>query len=284
MALLDTSPSPASATPKRRWRPKASYVIVAVLVAYAVIMPLVAPDNAITVNPARRFQPPFGATWFGTDNLGRDLGTLGAIGLRTSLLISALVVALAGIIGWTVGAISAYAGGWIDDVLGRVMDAFNTFPGIILAISLTAALGPSFWTLIWVLVMVTWVNYGRVVRARVLAMKNEEYIVAARSYGASPVFVLVRHVWPNTIDLVLSVAMGQIANVMLAESSITFLGFGLQPPDVSLGSIIYQYQAAFDTRPWLFFWPAFFIIAIALTINFIGDGLRDALDPYLQNR
>lgn len=217
---------------------KISYVIVFVLVAFAIIFPLLAPANALTVTPARRFSPPFGATLFGTDNLGRDLGVLVAIGLRTSLIISALVVVISGIIGWLLGAISAYAGGWVDDVLGRIMDAFNTFPGIILAISLTTALGPGFWTLIWVLVAVTWVNYARVIRARVLALKSEEYIIASRSYGASSIFVLTRHIWPNTTDLVASIALGQIANVMLAESTITFLGFGLQPPNVSLGLII----------------------------------------------
>lgn len=219
-------------------RIKFSYVVVFLLIAFAIVMPLVAPANALTVNPARRFSPPFGATLFGTDNLGRDLGALVAIGLRTSLVISALVVLISGVIGWFLGAVSAYAGGWIDDVLGRVMDAFNTFPGIILAISLTTALGPGFWTLIWVLVAVTWVNYARVVRARVLALKSEEHIIASRSYGASGSFVLLKHIWPNTTDLVASIALGQIANVMLAESTITFLGFGLQPPNVSLGLII----------------------------------------------
>lgn len=217
-----------------------SHLIVLLLVAFAVLVPLLSPDNAMAVNPARRFSPPLGATFFGTDNLGRDLGVLVAVGLRTSLLIAVMVVVISGIVGWLIGALSAYAGGWIDDVLGRIMDAFNAFPGIILAIALTTALGPSFWTLIAVLVGVTWVNYARVVRARVLSLKNEEYIVASRLYGARQHFVLFRHIWPNTVDLVISVALAQIANVMLAESTITFLGFGLQPPDVSLGLIITQ--------------------------------------------
>ena len=174
----------------------------------------------------------------GTDHLGRDLGVLVAVGLRTSLIIAALVVTCGGVLGWIIGAISAYAGGWIDDVLGRIMDAFNAIPGIILAIALTTALGPSFSTLIVVLILVTWVNYARVIRARVLSLKNEEYIIASQLYGARSALVLVRHIWPNTVDLVVSVALAQVANVMLAESSITFLGFGLQPPDVSLGLII----------------------------------------------
>lgn len=217
-----------------------SHLMVLLLLAFAILVPLMSADNAMTVNPARRFSPPLGATLFGTDNLGRDLGVLVAVGLRTSLLIALLVVSISGVLGWMIGALSAYAGGWIDDVLGRIMDAFNAFPGIILAIALTTALGPSFWTLIAVLVAVTWVNFARVVRARVLSLKNEEYIIASRLYGARQHFVLLRHVWPNTVDLVISVALAQIANVMLAESTITFLGFGLQPPDVSLGLIITQ--------------------------------------------
>lgn len=237
--LADPSPRPRLAMRFLRHL-RVSHVIVLLLVAFAVIVPLVSPDNAMAVNPARRFSPPLGATFFGTDNLGRDLGVLVAVGLRTSLLIALLVVIISGVLGWLVGAMSAYAGGWIDDVLGRIMDAFNAFPGIILAIALTTALGPSFGTLIAVLVAVTWVNYARVVRARVLSLKNEEYIIASRLYGARQRFVLLRHIWPNTVDLVISVALAQIANVMLAESTITFLGFGLQPPDVSLGLIITQ--------------------------------------------
>lgn len=239
---LSTSPLALrrSSWGKIRRNIRISHLIVLLLVAFAVIMPLVSADNAMVVNPAKRFSPPFGATLFGTDNLGRDLGVLVAVGLRTSLLIALLVVVIAGILGWLIGAISAYAGGWIDDVLGRVMDAFNAFPGIILAIALTTAIGPSLGTLIAVLVGVTWVNYARVVRARVLSLKSEEYIVASRLYGARQHFVLIRHIWPNTVDLVISVALAQIANVMLAESTITFLGFGLQPPTVSLGLIITQ--------------------------------------------
>ena len=215
-----------------------SHLIVLVLLAFAIVVPLVSPDNAMAVNPARRFSPPLGATLFGTDHLGRDLGTLVAVGLRTSLLIAALVVVCGGLLGWTIGAVSAYAGGWIDDVLGRVMDAFNAIPGIILAIALTTALGPSFGTLIVVLILVTWVNYARVIRARVLSLKSEEYILASQLFGAGSRFVLLRLIWPNSVVLVVSVALAQVANVMLAESTITFLGFGLQPPDVSLGLII----------------------------------------------
>ena len=233
---------PATGRPARRRAVKfrISYVVILLLLAFTVIVPLVSPENALTVNPARRFSPPLGATFFGTDNLGRDLGMLVAVGLRTSVLIALLVVTISGVLGWLLGAVSAYTGGWIDDVLGRIMDAFNAFPGIILAIALTTAIGPSFGTLIAVLVGVTWVNYARVVRARVLSLKNEDYIVASRLYGARQHFVLFRHVWPNTVDLVISVALAQIANVMLAESTITFLGFGLQPPNVSLGLIITQ--------------------------------------------
>lgn len=238
------APSAAAPPPRRtigRWvvrHFRVSHLIVLVLVAFAIIIPTISPDNAMAVNPARRFSPPLGATLLGTDHLGRDLGVLVAVGLRTSLIIAALVVTCGGVLGWIIGAISAYAGGWIDDVLGRIMDAFNAIPGIILAIALTTALGPSFSTLIVVLILVTWVNYARVIRARVLSLKNEEYIIASQLYGARSALVLVRHIWPNTVDLVVSVALAQVANVMLAESTITFLGFGLQPPDVSLGLII----------------------------------------------
>ncbi|HTM78801.1 MAG TPA: ABC transporter permease [Devosia sp.] len=226
--------------PTRQWFGwfKLNYAIFFALAVYAIIVPLIAPDSAIAVNPARRFQPPFGATLLGTDHLGRDLGVLVAQGLRMSLLLALSVVAIGALLGWIVGACSAYLGGYVDGILNRIMDAFNAFPGIVLAIALTTALGSSIPTLIAVLVAATWVNYARVVRARVLSLKSEEYVVASRMYGASLFRVLTRHIWPNTADLLLSVALAQVANVMLAEATISFLGFGLQPPEISLGLLI----------------------------------------------
>lgn len=263
-----------SRLPSLRWRFTLSQAIVLLLVAFAIIMPLLAPENALTVNPARRFQGPFSATLFGTDHLGRDLGTLVAVGLRTSLLISLLVVSISGVIGWFIGAISAYVGGWIDNVLGRIMDAFNAFPGIILAIALTTALGPSFWTLICVLVLVTWVNYARVVRAQVLSLKRSEYIVASRMYGARADFVLFRHIWPNTVDLVVSIALAQVANVMLAESTITFLGFGLQPPSVSLGLIVTDTKDYLQINGYPVMFAGLVLVAICTSITMSVFAIR----------
>jgi ABC-type dipeptide/oligopeptide/nickel transport system permease subunit len=215
-----------------------AFAVAALLIAWAIIVPLVAATDAIEVDPGKRFAPPGTGALLGRDHLGRDLAVMVALGLRTSLLLSVVVVVVSGTVGWLAGAVGAYAGGVVDTFLGRVMDVFNAFPGIILAIALVTVLGPSYTSLVTVLVLVTWVNYGRVIRARVLSLRTDEYVVASRMYGTGMSRILSRHIFPNTTDLLLSVSLVQIPNVMLAESTISFLGFGLQPPDVSLGLLI----------------------------------------------
>ncbi|WP_236051344.1 ABC transporter permease [Nonomuraea cypriaca] len=207
-------------------------------VLFAFIVPLTIGPDALRVDPSRRFAAPAANALLGTDHLGRDLVAMIALGLRTSIVIALLVVVASSAVGWATGALSGYLGGAIDNVLSRVMDVFNAFPGLILAIALVTVLGPSFSTIVVVLILVTWVNYARVIRARVLSLKRSDYVVASRMYGTSTPRLLLRHVWPNTLDLMLSVSLVQIPNVMLAESTISFLGFGLQPPEVSLGLLI----------------------------------------------
>lgn len=235
-----TQPQPAARSVLRRVPPlvTAASVVALVLLLWALLVPLLSPADATAVDPARRFTPPGPDALLGTDHLGRDLASMIALGLRTSLLMALTVVAVSGALGWLVGAVGAYVGGVTDNVLGRLMDVFNAFPGIILAIALVTALSPSYGALVLVLVLVTWVNYGRVIRARVLSLRREEYIIASRMYGTSLGRILGRHLLPNTGDLLLSISLVQIPNVMLAESTISFLGFGLQPPQVSLGLLI----------------------------------------------
>lgn len=215
-----------------------AFAVAIASVLFAFIVPSTTGPDALSVDPSHRFAAPTAHALLGTDHLGRDLTAMIALGLRTSIIIALLVVVVSSIVGWATGALSGYVGGWIDDILSRVMDVFNAFPGLIMAIALVTVLGPSFLTIVVVLILVTWVNYARVVRARVLSLKRSDYVVASRMYGTSTPRLLLRHVWPNTLDLMLSVSLVQIPNVMLAESTISFLGFGLQPPDVSLGLLI----------------------------------------------
>jgi len=157
------------------------------------------------------------------------------------------------------------------------MDSFNAFPGLIMAISLVTALGQGFGTLAAVLVVATWVNYARVVRSRVLSLKNEEFVVAARMYGASRLRILSTHIWPNTLDLVAAIALVQIPNVMLAESTISFLGFGLQPPDVSLGLLITTEKDYLQTNGFPVIAAGAFLVAACSSIASLGLYLRQRL-------
>lgn len=251
-----------------------AYAVTVLAVVLAFSVPLLAGHDATAVNPARRFASPGDGTLLGTDHLGRDLGVMSAIGLRTSLLISLLVVAISCTVGWTLGATSAYLGGFVDNLLGRIMDLFNAFPGLILAIALVTVLGPSFGAIVLVLFLATWVNYARVIRARVLALRREEHVTASRMYGTSMPRILGRHIWPNTADLVLSISLVQIPNVMLAESTISFLGFGLQPPNVSLGLLIATEKDYLQTNGLPVLFAGGILVLVCASIATVGLDIR----------
>ena len=217
---------------------------------------------------------------FGQDDLGRDMFAVVMRGAQQSLMIVFVVGVIATIVGVLVGSLSGFFRGWTDQVLMRITDIVIIIPLIVL----TAVLGRKYGAsgavvLALVLGLASWTGLARLVRGDVLSLREREFVDAARVAGASSARIMFVHILPNSIGVIIVNTTLLMSATILTEAAIGFLGFGVQPPDVSLGSIIYQYQQAFDTRPWLFFWPAVFIILIALTINFIGDGLRDAFDP-----
>lgn len=250
---LRTPPDVVLTAPRRATRSKGltygSSIVVVVCIAYAVVVPLVASPDLVKVDPSQSFAPLSWEHPFGTDHLGRDMFALTALGLRTSLLIALAVVACSCVLGWVIGAAAGLSGGAVDGFLSRLMDIFNAFPGLILVIGLLTALGSNFATIVLVITLATWVNYGRVIRARVLEMRSEGFIVTSRLYGSSMSSILVRHVWPNTLGLVLAISLVQIPNVMLGEATVSFLGFGVQPPDVSLGLIINSEKDYLQVQP-----------------------------------
>jgi ABC-type dipeptide/oligopeptide/nickel transport system permease subunit len=217
---------------------------------------------------------------FGQDDLGRDMFAVVMRGTQQSLMIVFVVGIIATVVGVVIGSLSGFFRGWTDQVLMRITDIVIIIPLIVL----TAVLGRKYGAsgavvLALVLGLASWTGLARLVRGDVLSLREREFVDAARVAGASPARIMFVHILPNSIGVIIVNTTLLMSATILTEAAIGFLGFGVQPPDVSLGSIIYQYQQAFDTRPWLFFWPALFIILIALTINFIGDGLRDAFDP-----
>jgi peptide/nickel transport system permease protein len=216
----------------------------------------------------------------GQDSLGRDVFAEVMRGTQQSLMIVFVVGILSTVIGVVVGAVAGYFRGWVDSVLMRITDVIIIIPLIVL----TATLAHKYNTngsivLAIVLALASWPQLARLVRADVLGLREREFVDAARVAGASSGRIMFVHILPNAIGVILVNTTLLMAATILTEAALGFLGFGVQPPDVSLGSIVFQYENAFDTRPWLFFSPTLFVVIIALAVNFIGDGLRDAFDP-----
>jgi peptide/nickel transport system permease protein len=217
---------------------------------------------------------------FGQDSLGRDMFAEVMRGCQQSLMIVFIVGIVSTIVGVVVGAVAGFFRGWADSVLMRITDVVLIIPLIVL----TATLGHKFqasgsFVLAIVLALASWPQLARLVRGDVLGLREREFVDAARVAGARNSRIMFVHILPNAIGVIVVNTTLVMAATILTEAALGFLGFGVRAPDVSLGSIIFQYENAFDTRPWLFFWPAIFVVIIALTINFIGDGLRDAFDP-----
>ena len=221
---------------------------------------------------------------FGTDNLGYDLLAQVMRGAQRSLEIGLFVAVVTTAIGTVFGLVSGYYGGRIDNLMMRIVDLWLTFPLLVVAIVLgQKAENSTTWNgwfgVAIVLAGLSWASIARVIRGVVLSLREREYVDAARALGAKPSRIMFKHLLPNVVGPVIVNATIYVSIAILLESALSFLGFGVQPPDSSLGLLISQNQTAVDTRPWLFYFPGAFIVIIALTINFIGDGLRDALDP-----
>lgn len=219
---------------------------------------------------------------FGQDTTGKDYFALVMRGTQQSLIIALVVGVVSTVIGSVVGSIAGYFRGWIDSLLMRLTDLVIVIPLLVLAAVLgqmSSGLGAGILPLALVLGLVTWTSLARLVRGEVLSLREKEFVAASVAMGARPGRVILRHLLPNTVGVIVVNATFAIAAAILLETSLSFLGFGVKPPDSSLGLLISQYQNAFTTRPWLFWWPGMIILTIALTVNFLGDGLRDAFDP-----
>ena len=254
------------------------WTIVVCTALLAVLGPWMAPDPYVLDLPQRLNGP----SWqhpLGMDELGRDVLARLVVGARVSLLVGLTVVALSATIGVAVGAVAGYAGGWIDEVFGRLMDILLAFPGILLAIALVAVLGPSLNHVVLALVVIGWVSYARLVRGQVLKLRELEYVQAARALGARPVRVLVRHVVPATLPSVTVQATLGMAAAIISEASLSFLGLGVQPPTPSWGTMLDAGRSHLFDAPHLTIFPGMAIALLVLGFNFVGDALRDALDP-----
>jgi ABC-type dipeptide/oligopeptide/nickel transport system permease subunit len=216
---------------------------------------------------------------FGTDAVGKDQFAQVLRGTRISLGVAVLVALLATVVGTIWGAVAAYFGGFTDSLMMRISDLVLTLPLIAVAAMLGHNFGGSWWLIAFVIAGLYWAYVSRVARGVVLSLREKEFVEAAKALGASDWRIIMRHLIPNALGSVIVNATILVALAILLETALSYLGFGVTAPDTSLGLLVSESQTALTTRPWLFYFPGLFIIIIALTINFIGDGLRDALDP-----
>lgn len=265
-----------------RWR-NASLVTGAVatgiVCAMALLAPWIAPEDPAVQNTARRLEAPTVAHPFGLDDLGRDVFSRVVWGSRVSLYVGFSVVLLASTIGVALGAISGYFGGAIDTVIMRFADILLAFPGILLAIALVAVLGPSLDHVILALATIGWVGYARLVRGQVLKVRELEFVAAAKAMGARSLRIILRHVLPSVINPVIVMATLGLAGAILAEASLSFLGLGVQPPTPSWGAMLTAGRRYLGVANHLAIFPGFAIMLAVMGLNFLGDGLIDALDP-----
>jgi peptide/nickel transport system permease protein len=246
----------------------------------AVFAPLLSTHDPAQINLAARLSPPSAAHLFGTDELGRDVLARTLYGARVSLSVAVAVVGISAAIGFILGAIAGFYGGLADTIINvGLTNTFLALPGILLAVAVVAFLGPSLVNLIIALALAGWTNYARLVRAQVMAMKEREFVQAARSLGAGDMRLLLRHIFPNIVQpLIVQAAIGMAAAV-LAEATLSFLGLGVQPPIATWGSMLNAARSHLFESPYLVAFPAAAVALCVLAFNLLGDGLRDALDP-----
>ncbi len=258
----------------------AGVVLVLLFAMCAIFAPLLAPRDPAYIDLPSRLQPPSAAHWFGTDELGRDILSRVIYGARISMLVGSSVVAASLGIGLVLGSVAGYYGGKVDRFFNVVvMNAFLSFPGILLAIAFVAFLGPGIFNLILALSIGGWVGYARLVRAQVLAAREKEFVEAARALGASELRIVVRHILPNIIQPVIVQAAIGMAGAVLAEATMSFLGLGVPPPTPSWGSMLNDGRSHLFDAPHLVLFPAAVVMLAVLSFNFIGDALRDLMDP-----
>ena len=257
-------------------------VIVATMVLVAIFAPWIATYDVGATDLSMRYLAPSAAHWFGTDSTGRDIFSRVVFGSRISLQVGIIVVVVSTVIGTVLGAIAGYYGGWIDRIVsGYIFNVFLAFPGLLLAIAMVAFLGAGLNKLILALCIIGWVGYARLIRGQVLKVREYDFVQAARALGASDARILFIHILPNSIQpLIVQASLG-MAGAVLSEASLSFLGLGVPPPSPSWGVMIEEARdlSTLQAAPHALIFPGIAIALTVLAFNFIGDGLREYLDP-----
>ncbi|NCD16741.1 MAG: ABC transporter permease [Actinobacteria bacterium] len=291
-----TSPTPAGGVPAAEaqsrppaWRRTlgrllrrpvavASLVVLTIVVLLAILGQAIAPYDSNAVDIPNALQPPSGAHWFGTDELGRDVLSRVILSARVSMLVSLVSVSIALVAGVLLGLLAGYFGGWLDTVIMRVADVMFAFPVMLLAMAIVAILGPGLTTAMIAIGVVYIPIFARVTRASVLSVRTEPYVRAAVSLGATSSRIIAKHVLPNVTAPIIVQTSLSLAFAILSEAALSFLGLGVQPPDPSWGRMLYDARAFLDQAWWMSVFPGLAVFVTVLSFNLLGDALRDVLD------
>jgi peptide/nickel transport system permease protein len=278
----DALESPARRALRRLFKRKGAIVGLAVLAIFlvlAIFAPLIAPHDPIATSWSLVRKAPSAAHWLGTDELGRDVLARVIYGARASLLAGVISVSIALSVGVPLGLIAGYRGGFLDALISRITDAMLACPFLILAIALAAFLGPSLGNAMIAIGVTATPIFIRLTRGQVMSVKVEDYVEAARAMGNPPWRIALFHILPNIMPALLVQATLSVATAIIAEAALSFLGLGQQPPSPSWGSMLNAAQRFLTQAPWMAIWPGLAIFLVVLSLNLVGDGLRDALDP-----
>ena len=260
----------------------ASGAIIILLIVVALSAPYVTPFDPQAISRDKFVAPGVSGHWLGSDGIGRDILTRVMYGARISLYVGFLTVGFGTLAGALIGLVSGFAGGWVDLVIQRIVDAIQSFPAILLAMAIVSVIGPSTTNGVLAIALVVAVNNSRVVRGAVLSVKENTYIEAARSIGASPTRVMTRHILPNVVAPILILVSAGFGSAILIEGALSFLGLATQPPDASWGLMLSRGRESIETSPWLALFPGLAIAGTVLSFNLLGDVVRDVLDPRLR--
>ncbi|MBM6668720.1 ABC transporter permease [Lacrimispora saccharolytica] len=260
----------------------ASMIVLGLLVIMVIVGPIMRGYDYETMNVAEKNLGPSSKYWFGTDNLGRDLFSRIWVGARASLIIALVATALKLVFGTVYGALMAHFGGWVDEILMRIIEVLNSIPSMLLTILIMLVLGNNLFSLLVALSITAWCNTARQVRGMIKQLRESEYVYAAEVLGAKPVRIIVKHYIPNMLGILILDTATAIPSFIFTEAGLSFLGIGLQAPEISLGVLISMGQQNMDFYPSQLFFPCLILCVIVMAFNLLGDGLRDALDPRLR--
>jgi peptide/nickel transport system permease protein len=271
-----------------KWNFFIPVIVLALLILTAIFAPLIAPYSATSGNLQDRLLPPAFVSggnphyFLGTDVLGRDILSRIIYGSRISLSVSLIVIAITAAIGTAMGIIAGYLGGRTDAVLMRITDIAMAFPGILIAMLLATALGPSFKTVVIAMSILGWAGYARLIRGETLRLREADFVAQARVIGTSPIRIMLRHIFPNVVNPLIVIITLAVGMMILLEAGLSYLGVGIPPPNPSWGSMVSDGRNLIDKAWWISFFPGLAIGLVVLSGNFLGDWLRDKMDPRLR--